>query len=80
MTGTNTSAQGYLVHELTHSVASLGSIGFASGIASVLGMSSVTLMPAWAVRVLHGDARTNGLLQSARGRGALAVPSLRKAE
>ena len=28
-------------------------------------------MPAWAVNVLGGDARTNGLLQSARGAGAL---------
>jgi MFS family permease len=43
------------------------------GAASVFGMSYVTLMPAWAVRVLHGDARTNGLLQSARGLGALAA-------
>jgi len=28
-------------------------------------------MPAWASRVLHGDATTNGFLQSARGVGAL---------
>ena len=33
----------------------------------MFGMSYATLMPAWAVRVLGGDARTNGLLQSARG-------------
>lgn len=39
---------------------------------SLFGMSFTTLMPAWAVRILHGDARTNGLLQSARGLGALA--------
>jgi MFS family permease len=31
----------------------------------------VTLVPAWAVQVLGGDATTNGLLQSARGLGAL---------
>ncbi len=43
------------------------------GAASMFGMSYVTLMPAWAVRVLNGDARTNGLLQSARGLGALAA-------
>jgi len=43
------------------------------GAASMFGMSSITLMPAWAVRVLNGDARTNGLLQSARGLGALAA-------
>ncbi|MFZ5808057.1 MAG: MFS transporter [Chloroflexota bacterium] len=38
---------------------------------SLLGMGFVTLMPAWAVKVLGGDATTNGLLQSARGVGAL---------
>ncbi len=32
----------------------------------------MTLFPAWAVTVLHGDATTNGWLQSARGLGALA--------
>ena len=30
-----------------------------------------TLLPAWAVDVLHGDATVNGLLQSARGAGSL---------
>jgi len=30
-----------------------------------------TLIPAWAVRILRGDATTNGLLVSARGVGAL---------
>jgi predicted MFS family arabinose efflux permease len=39
---------------------------------SLFGMSFVTLIPAWAVSILHGDARTNGLLLSARGVGALA--------
>ena len=39
---------------------------------SLFGMGFVTLMPAWAVNVLGGDATTNGLLQSARGIGALA--------
>jgi MFS family permease len=37
---------------------------------SVFGLSFTTLFPAWAVDVLHGDSRTNGLLQSARGIGA----------
>jgi MFS family permease len=41
-------------------------------VTSLFGMTFATLMPAWAVRVLHGDARTNGLLLSARGLGALA--------
>jgi len=39
---------------------------------SVFGFSFVTLVPAWAVQVLGGDATTTGLLQSARGVGALA--------
>jgi predicted MFS family arabinose efflux permease len=41
-------------------------------VTSLFGMSFATLVPAWAVRILHGDARTNGLLLSARGVGALA--------
>jgi predicted MFS family arabinose efflux permease len=39
--------------------------------ATLFGMAYVTLLPAWAVEVLHGDATTNGLLQSARGAGSL---------
>jgi MFS family permease len=38
---------------------------------SLFGLGFVTLMPAWAVKVLGGDAATNGFLQSARGIGAL---------
>lgn len=41
------------------------------GAVSLFGLSFVTLMPAWAVEILKGDATTNGLLQSARGVGAL---------
>jgi len=37
----------------------------------VFGMSFLTLVPAWAVHVLGGDATTNGYLQSSRGIGAL---------
>ena len=37
----------------------------------VFGMSFVTLMPAWAVKVLGGDSTTNGFLHSARGVGSL---------
>lgn len=33
--------------------------------------SIITLLPAWSVNVLGGDATTNGLLQSAKGIGAL---------
>ncbi|MGA2643043.1 MAG: MFS transporter [Spirochaetia bacterium] len=43
------------------------------GAVSLFGMSFVTLIPAWAVNILKGDARTNGFLQSARGIGALAA-------
>jgi MFS family permease len=39
---------------------------------SLLGLSVNYLTPAWAVTVLHGDARTNGWLLSARGIGGLA--------
>jgi MFS family permease len=39
---------------------------------SLLGISVNYLTPAWAVNVLHGDARTNGWLLSARGVGGLA--------
>ena len=38
---------------------------------SCLGMSYTTLLPAWAINVLHGDAATNGYLHSARGVGSL---------
>jgi len=41
------------------------------GVTSLFGVSSATLFPAWAVNVLGGDATTTGLLQSARGIGAL---------
>jgi MFS family permease len=41
------------------------------GVTSLFGVSSATLFPAWAVDVLGGDATTTGLLQSARGVGAL---------
>lgn len=42
-----------------------------AAVTSLFGMAFVTLMPAWAVTVLGGDAATNGLMQSARGVGAL---------
>jgi MFS family permease len=46
------------------------------GAVSLFGISFVTLMPAWAVGVLGGDAKTNGYLQSARGLGSLAAALL----
>jgi len=41
------------------------------GATSLFGFSFATLIPAWAVKILNGDAVTNGYLQSARGVGAL---------
>jgi MFS family permease len=43
------------------------------GIMTLFVVSFGTLLPAWAVETLKGDATTNGLLQTARGAGALFV-------
>lgn len=59
-----------LRYAIGHSVIRLLLVGEAA--VSLLGVSAMTLMPAWAVKVLHGHARTNGLLLSARGIGSLA--------
>lgn len=40
--------------------------------ANLFGMAFATLMPAWAVQILGGDAGTYGMLLSLRGLGALA--------
>jgi MFS family permease len=40
-------------------------------VTSLFGVSFAVLLPAWAVKVLGGNATTNGWLQSARGVGAL---------
>jgi predicted MFS family arabinose efflux permease len=40
-------------------------------VTSLFGLAFWTLTPAWAVTVLGGDARTNGLLLSARGVGSV---------
>jgi len=37
----------------------------------IFGMALGTLMPAWSVKILHGNAATNGMLFSARGVGSL---------
>jgi MFS family permease len=42
-----------------------------TAVISLFGMIYSTLMPAWAVSVLGGDAATNGWLASARGAGSL---------
>jgi predicted MFS family arabinose efflux permease len=41
-------------------------------VGGLFGISLVTLFPAWSVNVLGGDVRTNGLLLSARGLGAMS--------
>jgi MFS family permease len=41
-------------------------------IVSLFGIAYATLFPAWAVKTLGGDAKTNGFLQASRGLGALA--------
>ncbi|MBN2207359.1 MAG: MFS transporter [Candidatus Aminicenantes bacterium] len=38
----------------------------------LFGNAFLTLIPAWTVKILHGNAATNGWLHSARGVGALA--------
>jgi MFS family permease len=40
-------------------------------VVTLFGFGFVTLLPAWAVAVLGGDATTNGFLQAARGLGSL---------
>jgi predicted MFS family arabinose efflux permease len=40
-------------------------------VTTIFGMSFAVLLPAWAVKILGGDATTNGFLQSARGIGSL---------
>lgn len=43
-----------------------------AAVLSLFGAIYMTLIPAWAVRVMGGDATTNGWLLSARGLGALS--------
>jgi MFS family permease len=46
-------------------------IGLIAAVA-LFGIAYATLLPAWAVKVLGGDAKTNGFLQACRGLGAMA--------
>ncbi len=41
------------------------------GLVSIFGIGMLTLLPAWAADILHGDVTTNGWLVSARGFGSL---------
>ncbi len=40
---------------------------------SIVGHAYITLLPAWVVTILNGDSALNGLMQSARGLGALVA-------
>ncbi|MGB4705106.1 MAG: MFS transporter [Candidatus Saccharicenans sp.] len=40
-------------------------------VTTLFGRAFITLLPAWAVQILHGDARTNGFLLTASGLGSL---------
>ncbi len=40
-------------------------------VTTLFGRAFITLLPAWAVKILHGDARTNGFLLTASGLGSL---------
>jgi MFS family permease len=42
-------------------------------VGGLLGLSFLTIIPAWSVEMLKGDATTNGLLQAGRGVGALIM-------
>jgi predicted MFS family arabinose efflux permease len=43
-----------------------------AAVVSTFGFGVMTLMPVWAVDILGGDVKTNGLLLSARGAGSIA--------
>jgi MFS family permease len=43
---------------------------------SLMGHAYITLLPAWVVTILGGDSALNGLMQSARGAGALVAALL----
>ena len=49
----------------------IASLTGAVGLVSIFGFGLMSLIPAWATDVLHGNEITNGLLISARGFGAL---------
>jgi predicted MFS family arabinose efflux permease len=41
------------------------------GVISIFGIGMLTLIPVWAVQIMHGDVTTNGFLLSFRGLGAV---------
>jgi MFS family permease len=59
------------LHYITHKT-EVRTIIILVAFVSLFGISFTTLFPAWSVKILGGNAATNGLLFSARGIGALA--------
>jgi MFS family permease len=59
--------------EYTRNNATIMGILFLVGTVSIFASGMMTLIPAWAVNVLRGDATTNGLLLSARGFGSMSA-------
>ncbi len=57
--------------QYTKSNATIMGILFLVGTVSIFASGMLTLIPAWSVNVLNGDATTNGLLLSARGFGSM---------
>ena len=43
------------------------------GVVTLLSLGMVNLLPDWAVKIMHGDATTNGLMIAARGAGAMTA-------
>ncbi|MDI6699264.1 MAG: MFS transporter [Candidatus Saccharicenans sp.] len=58
-----------IVYVLKHSTIRL--LVLTVAVTTLFGRAFITLLPAWAVQILHGDARTNGFLVTAIGLGAL---------
>ncbi len=58
-----------LRYTMSHSI--IRTLIAVAAVGALFGSAYATLLPAWAVDVLKGDAMTNGLLQSARGAGSL---------
>lgn len=58
-----------LRYTMSHSI--IRTLIAVAGVGALFGLAYATLLPAWAVDVLGGNAMTNGLLQSARGIGSL---------
>lgn len=59
--------------QFTRSNTTIIGILFLVGTVSIFANGMMTLIPAWSVNVLRGDATTNGLMMSARGFGSMTA-------